>query len=655
MRRLWPALALVLYALLALYQTYPAWLDGERGVVGLWTHPDMISNHWLYRWIPEQLLDGASILHNDRYYVPVGDGPWLAGNGSDAIPYTLFAALFAWPGSVTRWILLAITLNGLSGYLLARRLGGSGPAALVAGGAVAFSPYVAEELAGGRFAQLPIYWIGFFLVAWHALLEAAPSDGPWRPRGAVLRLGILAGLLFGAAAFSYWYAGLWCAVAGGLFWAFRPRLRALVPFVPVALATTLPPLVVFLVSWSEIPGTAEASFPHPLAMQSSLPLLFPVLGGPGFWGGIILPLALVLPALGALIGPVYDVWRAGAPKDPRAWLGLIRGVWAQLGWAQRACVASSLLFYLLCLGPFPSLSGGGEGGVPGPFWFLYGVGGPLRRYWWPYRHIAVLTLTLAPLAALGLERAFRWLAEQADPWLRPVVPGALALALVLLLPVEVGARGGTLTAPVSVWSSPEAYTKLAELPGEVVLELPISPPLVCGQQTLSYQWVHGKKLLNGHAMWVDRVRPAAWDTWVAQNSFLVGLMSLEQGEHEGTFSVDEAALEALRAVGLRYLVLNTEYLPAELAPLVEVYQSLFDGLFGPPALAVEGSLYAWDISKTVNKSVEPLPFRLPVVLRGMHDGGRLPLAGVIDAQGWELASRRFPPELPLRGEEDERP
>ena len=123
MRRLWFVAAVLLYLGLALYQTYPAWVDGSHGVVGLWTHPDMISNHWLYRWVAERVAAGQSIVHNDRYYVPIGDGPWLAGNGSDAVPYTLFALLMPWPASATAWVLFSIVLNGLSGFALARRLG----------------------------------------------------------------------------------------------------------------------------------------------------------------------------------------------------------------------------------------------------------------------------------------------------------------------------------------------------------------------------------------------------------------------------------------------------------------------------------------------------------------------------------------------------
>lgn len=636
--------AVLLYLGLALYQTYPAWVDGAHGVVGLWTHPDMISNHWLYRWVAERISSGQSIIHNDRYYVPVGDGPWLAGNGSDAIPYTLFALLLPWPASATAWVVVSIALNGLSGYALSRKLGAGLAGAVVAGGAVAFSPYIAEELAGARFAQLPLYWTGFFLVAWHSLLERAPEQGPWQPDRGTWGRALVAALLYGMASFTYWYAGLWAALAGVIWFAFRPRARALVAFVPLALLTTLPPLIVFLSHWSEIPGTAETSFPHPLTLQASLPIPFPVTGGTGFWAGVVLPMTLVLPALGALILAAWE--RPSAGTGAAAVRERLRGAWQGLGWGERGALATAALFYLLCLGPYPSWTGEATGGLPGPYWLFYGLGGPLRRFWWPYRHIAVLTLALAPIAARGLDRAIAWLASQSEPGVRPLVPALATVVLVAALPAEVGARGGTLSSQSSGWSEPTGYQKLAALPGDVILELPIAPGTVTGQQTLSYQWVHHKRLLNGHAMWVDRVRPAAWDTWVAGNSFLVELQELERGEHDGPFVVDAKAVRALQEVGLRYLVVNQEYFPAELEPLVEVYRGLFTSLFGAPVLDEPDQLRAWDVNAYSGAaSADVLPFRLPVALRGDSDGGRLPLVGQIDSLGWTTVSRSFPPDL----------
>lgn len=643
MRRLWPALAALVYLLLALYQLFPAWMDLGHGVVGEWTHPDMISNHWLYRWIPEQLLAGRSIVHNDRYYLPIGDAPWLAGNGSDAVPYTLLALLLPWPGSVTVWVLGTLVLNGLSAYALARALGGGQAGALLAGAAVGFSPYLAGELAGARIAQAPLYWMGFFLAVWFTLLERAPTEGKAWPDRRTVRWAIGAGLLYGGAAFTYWYYGLWAAWFGAIAFAFRPRWRALVPFVPMALITTVPPLAIFLAHWSEIPGTAESTFPSALATQSSLAVLFPIHGGPGWWGGITLPLALVLPAALALGEPLARALRAGAG---------LRGALRALPWTTKACAAAGLLFYLLALGPYPSWSGSADHGVPGPFWLFYGIGGPLRRYWWPYRHIAGLAFALAPLAAQGADRIFGWLQAQAEGGVRPAVPLLAALGFSLLIPIEVGTREGTTSAPTSWFEAPDGYKALDALPGDGILELPISPPLVGGQQTLSYQWVHHKRMLNGHAMWVDRVRPAAWDAWVAKNGFLTELKAVEGGEHTGPFTIDAAALAELKAAGLRYLVVNEEYFPADMGPLVTVYDKLFTAMFGAAVLNTDDQIHVWDLEATGGAAatgvseVDVLPFRTPVPLRVDRSGAKMPMVGEVKSLGWNALTRRLPFETP---------
>lgn len=642
MRILWWLLAILLYVGLALYALYPAWLTPEHGVVGNWAHPDMISNHWLYRWISHQLVTGGSILHNDRYYVPVGDAPWLAGNGSDAIPYTLVALFLAWPGSVTFWTALTLVLNGLSGMALARATGARHAGALVVGAAVCFSSYVLFELCGGRFAQAPLYWMGFFLVAWLKLLEAAPTTGPAWPGRRAAALAALAGLLYGGAAFTYWYYGLWAAWFGALIFAFQPRWRALVPFVPMALATTLPPLAVFLAHWGEVVGAAEASeFPHPLARESALPLTFGLWSGRGRWGEVTLPLALSLGALlavGARVtGPVL------ATRGGRARL---RAAWDAFSPLERGLVAASLLFYGLSLGPTVLLPGEVSTGLPGPYWLAYGLAGTLRRFWWPYRHIGPLTLLLVPLAAHGVDSLLGWLRAQAAPDLRGRVPALGAVALTLLLPFEVGARAGRISTQTSYWVEPEPYRELDRLPGDAILEPPLSPQLAASQQPLSYQWVHGKRLVGGHAMWVDRVRPDAWDAWVAKNTLLTSLQTLEQGELLGPLKLEAADIAGLREVGVRYAVLNPEYFPAELAPLVPAYSSVFEALFGEPVLEAEEGLYVWDLERyTGVVEVDALPFRIPGSLRGQTGEGLLPRLGRGASLGWRDLARRFPPEL----------
>ncbi len=607
-----PALRLppvILAALLgvgaALWMLYPAWLDGAHAVVGDWRHPDMISNHWLYRWVAERLLAGESLLHNDRYYYPVGDAPWLAGNGSDAVPYTLVAAWLPWPGSVTLWVLLTIALNGVAGWALARAAGARS-GALLAALALALCPYVAHEAMGMRLSQAPLYWTAFFLAAWLRLLDR-PTAGR----------GLLAGLLYAATALTYWYQGLWAAMAGAVLFAFRPRLRALAGFLPAAVLPVAPVLALFLRHWSDIPGTSEDVFPHPLALASSLPPTFPV------WTGAVERHEVAT----SLVVLLLAGWGL---RRPRRW-------WAG-GFA-----AVAVVFYALALGPDILLPSGADTGIPGPFRLVYGALPPLRRFWWPYRHAAVMLVALLPLAARGLDDLLDRAGRRA--------PAAL-LAVLAVLPLDLALRGGRLDVPVSWWEAPAAYERLRDLPGEAILELPIAPELATSQQTLSYQWVHRKKLVNGHAMWVDRVRPDAWDAWVAGNTFLSRLQEYERGRLFGPFAFRPEDVAALHELGIRYLVVNAEYFPKALYGLVPNYRVLLTEAFGPPVLSFRDHLFAWDVDRYGWKGALEAPeFRLPEGYLAEADGSRMLDLGYNRPLGWRTVARLFPPVIPPRGED----
>ena len=609
-RAAWLLAAAASYLICGLYQLYPAWLNPGHGVVGDWRHPDMISNHWLYRWIAQRLLSAQGILHNGDYYLPVGDAPWLAGNGSDAIPATLLTLMLPWPFSVTVWCLITIVLNGLGGLALARVLGARRTGAVAAGLFAALSPYVAYEMSGMRLAQAPLYWLLFFLAAWLRLLDQ-PS----------VKRGLWAGLLYGATAFTYWYYGLWAALVGGALFLARPRWRSLVVFVPVALATTLPFLALFLGHWADIPGTVEASFPHPLAVRSSLWPGWPLLNGTGSAPALVLPLLLA-----GLAGWGWLRARPAPGPKRRRWLVL-------LGLAG--------VFYLLSLGPALSGLTGESTGVPGLYWLVYGAVGVLRRFWWPYRHAVMVTVLLLPFAAAGMDA----LVQQARGKWR-YAAWLLLPALAVLLPLELYARGTGVTVQASWWQAPEPYLALGELEGDAMVELPLAPALAQNQQTLSYQWVHGKRLVNGHAMWVERVRPDAWDSFVQANSFLAGLQAYELGEGGSSLEIEPADIAALSELGLRHVVVNAEYLPGKLVTLVPRYETILNALFGPPVLNHQSLVMAWDLEGyTGATSVEVSPWE-PLEENLSTDGTHVAEVGSINSLGWRPLDRSFPPSWP---------
>lgn len=619
--------AAALYLGCGLFVTYPAWLSWDYGVIGDWRHPDMISNHWMYRWVAETLAqgDGAGLLHNDRYYVPVGDSPVLAGNGSDAVLYGAAARvlrpLAAWPGGVTAWVLGIIVLNGLSGLALARSAGARWAGSLFAGSVLALSPYLAHELSGLRLAQLPVYPFAFFLAAWLRMLQQTG-------RARLVCAG-LAGVAYALTALLYWYYGLWAALVGAalfLLWQPLSTLRARPwPALGAFLAVSLPPVIaglaVFLGNWGDVVGADEAVFPHPLAIESGLPVTFP------FYVGSVerreLALSLVLVGLAGL-----GAWHRRT-RETALWGGI------------------AVAFLSLAWGPELLLPSGASTGVPGPFQVLYGLHPTLQRYWWPYRHLLVTTLALLPLAAHAVDR----LGERAGAALegsrgKLAMMALTALVLTYARAGELDFRGALLWTHVSWWDPPVAYTRVADLPGDALFELPVAPQICSSQQTLSYQWVHGKRMANGHAQWVDRVRPDAWDDWVEGNSFLSRVAEFERGQLFGPFAFKPEDVVAVRDAGVRHLVVNAEYFPRELYPLVPAYRQIFTELFGEPVFVFRDQIFVWDLERYRFAGMVDAPeFRLPPSVME-SDGSHMLDLGHNRPQGWRTMARLFPPVLP---------
>ncbi len=588
---------MALYTAVALFMLYPAWTDPAHGVVADWSHPDAIGNHWLYQWVPERLLAGESLLHNERYYWPVGDAPFLAGNGSDAVPFTALAAWVDWPFSVTLWCLVLVVLNGVAGMVVAETVGVTGGAAVLTGAFLVFSPYVGRELSAGRFAQAGLFLSAFFLASWLRHLER-PSWG----RGA------LAAALYAAAAFQYWYYGLWLALAGAILWLGRPALAPLVRFVPPALALTAPPLAMFLANWSAIPGADEAVFPHPISIDYALPATFPVWSGTGPLSSVGLPISLSVLALLGLRG-----------ADPR-----VRG----------PVLAAAAVFYALCLGPELLAVDGETLGVPAPFQLVYAATASLRRFWWPYRHIAPLTIVLLPLAARGAERLLAWLN----------VPLAVGVALILL-PLELYARGAVVEVSASWWAPPPAYTALAALPEGNVLELPIYERLARHESPLSYQFAHRKPLVTGHAMWVDRVRPPAWDEWVRTQPLLDALRRFEAGELSGSWTMPEG-VAPWDAGAVRYVTVSREYFPTSLEALRKAHVAFLTEWYGPPVVK-SGGVMIWDVGEPPRARAHVFPvWTPPQTYVNASALGAAP--DIVHARGWMNWPRSFPPTEPER-------
>jgi hypothetical protein len=292
------------------------------------------------------------------------------------------------------------------------------------------------------------------------------------------------------------------------------------------------------------------------------------------------------------------------------------------------------VFYLLALGPHLLWPSGEDTGIPLLFQILYAPLSVLRRFWWPYRHIAVVTVACAPLAALGVDRALEGLGKWA-----PVA----VLGLVAALPLDLGFRGGAAEVVTSWWEPPAAYQALSALPEGALLELPMAVGLAQTQQSLSYQWIHGRTLVNGHAMWVRRVRPAAWDAWVTSHPLLSAILLREEGTLAAPVAVG-ADIERLRGEGVRFLSVNTEFFPGELAALSDDHVVLLTALFGSPVVDVD-SLKVWDIAAYTGLAEVPVAGFVPPA-NYLADGSRMPVLETVHSLGWRPLVRDFPPQIP---------
>jgi hypothetical protein len=551
---------------------WPAASSPTDTLVCNFIHPDCLSNHWLLVWVAERLAGGSSILHNGDYYWPIGDAPWLAGNGSEGFFYLPFHLIWGWlPGS-NFYLITVLMLNGLGAWSLAGALGARGASRLPAAVGGSLLLYAIHEAGAGRFSQVSVFWLAFFLATWLRLVER-PSLGK----------AVGAGLLLAATSLFYWYYGLFGVMAGalcllaapgeGLRERLEPLWRPLIVFSATYLALVGPLLYLFVSYWAQIPGTSEDVFPHPEAVGDSSWPQVPFLVAGGRHAGRALPLTVCLLAVVAL-------WKAEGRKR-----------WAALG--------ILALFSALMAGPL----------IPhGPYELLYGLARPLQRFWWPYRHVVVVNLLLLGIGSWGLHL----LVQKWSPTRR----GLVGLLLALSVPLQLELQHAPWHAQFSKVKLPHPfYSKLAALPGEILVELPLAPEVASAQTLLIYQLFHKKILLNGHALWVERVRPDAWDARVAANSFLTALQRLERAELRGVFAFRGEDLRTLTEEGVRLYTLNQEYYPVVLREAVTVEKDILTRLFGDPVLK-ESGVMAWDATRwTGDEELEFSAFDWPENLR----------------------------------------
>ncbi|HEX6736889.1 MAG TPA: hypothetical protein VF310_01320 [Vicinamibacteria bacterium] len=508
-----PLRAAGLYALLTVVLTWPMATRLHIMDAG-----DSAFFAWEMAWEVHALTTSPARLTHAPIFHPLphtlGYDEPIFGTTLLTLPLWIFTGDAVFVMNVTR--LLTFLLSGLAAYLLARELGCSEGASLLAGAAFAFSPIRTDQIAhlstqGTQWLPLTVLFLFRFF------------------RTGLVRDALLAALFFTLSAYACGYHGLiGLAVlppaALVLLWGRWDRIRAGM-LAAAAAAAALVPLYLLhraaLRPLGYVRGVGETQF-YSAALESFL--------ATGPWNRLYAEVTspfrtthannlfpgLVVPALAVVAAVV--LWRRRERPSREAW----------------ALLALGLATVLVALGPDVTLFG--RTLMTGPFGLLREMVPAFQMIRVPSRAGAFLALALVMLAAKAATTLrLRGVAL--------VLVSALALAETLIVPIPTPAWADVVDTRLA---PPPVYAWLAEQPGDpVVVELPVQDingiferPAYHESIYLVRQTRHWKPLANGYA----GIEPAPY---------------VDLREKARRFPSPEC-LAAFRERGVRYVVLHRE-------------------------------------------------------------------------------------------------
>ena len=188
---------------------------------------------------------------------------------------------------------------------------------------------------------------------------------------------------------------------------------------------------------------------------------------------------------------------------------------------------------------------------------------------------------------------FIWLPFELIPY-----QGLISVLIAILIPLSLRAQGNTPFAAQSsqIVTPHQSYIEISQIDGVGLWQPPLHPNVAFSQAPLIFQLYHGKKLLNGHAPWVDRVRPKQWDILISENQFLHSFYQFEVGLLGEEFSFVSNDIEQMKELGIDLLVLDDELFKKKDHQLVTGYEKIFTTLFGSPTYNFDG-VKVWSVDK----------------------------------------------------------
>ncbi len=461
----------------------------------------------------------------------------------------LFGVLAAFNLSV----LLVLALAPWAAYLLAR-VAGAGRAGAALGAVIfGFNPYVLAVVANGQMAKYNHAWLALLaLFTW--LLCRAP-----RRWWAVPALWITATVCLASSPYYFVFGAALALVlsAHGLgtqpSWSRRGLLLGLLVVTAAGIVALDVPLLQYFT-------TREGALIKPSTAGSDTSIYE------------------VTASLKTLLLPVAYTPREGAdmPGETHvAYLGLstlllaLAGTWARRGRDTTIWWVVALVFVVVAMGRETSLENGRDA-VTLPMGYLTSVLPQGRALIFVYRAVAVVSLALSVIAALGLGALLERLSRR---WRVPATVGVfalLALDFLLLSPAP-------WPLPVEQFQLPRAYGELPRTPRrhglvEFPCELEQLHTAYAGapgalarlnQRQLFYQAFHGWGL--GMVDKGNDHRP------VYRTALLRGMISIVAGGQDPDTASEQESLEQLRRDGFRRLMLHEAHVPAASLPVLKGY------------------------------------------------------------------------------------
>lgn len=453
-----------------------------------------------------------------------------------------FSALHAYNAVVGVWL----AATGWGGIALARVMGASWWAALLAGVLLQLDGYALHHLIGGRTEQAGL---GFLALALAGAIAA------WRQPG--WRVPFACGLAGASVVFLSWEHAIWLALAmlwltPFVAWSGRPdgAARRWALAAGVAAAVAGPWAAAFLSRASAVRDPNEG--------QQTLQWAIDASAAPMSW-----VLSPVRPAAFGLLALLALPWIVPA-RDRRLWLGVVSGL---------------VLTFVLGMGPSPGLWAPGDiaPGAWGPFAWMQSAP-VLGWFHTPDRLLVGWSLAAAVAAALAVDAIARIRAPL----------GALGAAVAL--GVSVGHVHLGKLWPAGGWrpGGPPALQVIAAAEGEgALLDL---PPVGAGMDAMQYtifQMLHQRPIpyhMTLPYLTTDTFGP------LAEKYPVLRWVGNPRGRPVPPSA--RADLLALRASGYRWVVLHTNRLPpnGRSAAL-----SAFTDALGPPTLSDPAGWSCWEL------------------------------------------------------------